>query len=384
MAKSRSGTEFTARWLDRVQPPENGRDEYWDTVIHGLGLRVSSTGHKAWFVLFRAKSGDSAKRITLGSYPVMSLLDAREAARAKMVEEKAAASDDRRDLTVEDLVDEYLDKCASQQLRESSLKRTSQILRSDVVPQLGDRRAIDVKRRDVIAWVEAIKERGAPVQANRALACLRRVYNWAISQDRLEVNPCNQVKAPAQETPRDRVLSAGEIRALWRSLDGEEPAIAALFRLHLLTAQRGGEVRLMRWEDVDLQGAVWTIPAARSKNGMSHRVPLSSPAVVILRNLGGETGPVIPGLDPELPMANPYKAVQRARKRSGVAFVPHDLRRTAASYMAQLGLSEDAIGKVLNHAAATVTSRHYIRHGYDLEKKQALDLWAERLMGIVG
>jgi integrase len=394
MAKTRAGTEFTARWLDRVPLPASGREEHWDAIVHGLGLRVSATGHKSWFVIFRPDPKKSAVRVTLGSYPAMSLLEARDAARARIELDRARASDDHAGLTVEQMVREYLETCAKPQLRPSSLKRISQILRTDVVPAMGDRLAADIKRRDVIAWAERIKERGAPVQANRAIAVLRRVYNWAISKDMIEVNPCAQVKKPAQESYRDRVLTEGELRAVWRYLDQEEPTIAALFRLQILTGQRGGEVRSMRWEDVDLRTSVWTIPAAQSKNRLAHRVPLTAPAMAILEGLGASPdskGPVIPGGKPhkrpelagEVPLFNPYKAVERVRQGSGVDFVPHDLRRTVASYMAQLEISEETIGKVLNHAPATITSQRYIRHGYDKQKREALDLWAERLMAVV-
>src|SRR6185369_6104973 len=145
----------------------------------------------------------------------------------------------------------------------------------------------------------AIGDRGAPIQANRTLAVVRRMFNWAAAPDRAMVpqghNPCRGLERPAPERQRERVLSAEELRALWRALDAEPFDVASLFRLYVLTAQREAEVRTMRWADVDLVAGWWTIPAVRTKNGRAHRVPLSAPAVAALRALGfGRSAWVVP------------------------------------------------------------------------------------------
>src|SRR5262249_6074211 len=132
-----------------------------------------------------------------------------------------------------------------------------------------------------------IKARGAPVLANRTLEIVRRIYNWGIDEERVEHNPCLGIE-PFAEQSRDRVLSENEIRTVWKVLDSLPATAAARFRLLLLTAQRYGEVRQMRWGDV--ADDWWTIPATVSKNGLSHRLPLSASTLSTLAGMKELTG----------------------------------------------------------------------------------------------
>jgi len=193
------------------------------------------------------------------------------------------------------------------------------------------------------------------------------------------------MERPAPERQRERVLDSDELRRLWRVLDGEDTYTAAIFRLQMLTAQRGGEVRSIAWVDVDLDAGLWTIPAEKSKNGRSHRVPLSPPAITILRAL--------PRLK-DSPWSFPSprattgrretiaKATARIRQASGVDFWPHDLRRSVASAMAAMGVSRLTVQKILNHIDRGITAV-YDRHSYLPEMAGALNAWAARLDAIV-
>src|SRR5262249_53777804 len=144
----------------------------------------------------------------------------------------------------------------------------------------------DLKRRDIKKLLAEIRARGAPVLANRTLEIVRRIYNWGIDEERVEHNPCLGIE-PSAEQSRDRVLTEDEIRAVWKALDALPATAAARFRL-LLTSQRYGEVRQMQWGDI--ADDWWTIPAAVSKNRLSHRVPLSAPALAILADMNELTG----------------------------------------------------------------------------------------------
>jgi integrase len=210
------------------------------------------------------------------------------------------------------------------------------------------------------------------------------MFNFAIERDWLEFNPCALIKHPAPERQRDRVLNETEIRAFWKALDDEQPIMAALFRLRLLTAQRGGEVHGATWDEMDLVGGWWTIPAERSKNKLAHRVPLSPQAVQILTELqkaGGDW--VFPSTHQKGRHINhAQKAIERIVERSGVQFRGHDLRRTAASLMVGAGVQRLVVSKILNHVETGVTAV-YDRHSYDFEKRAALDFWGKRLDQIV-
>ena len=268
---------FTARWVAAVNSSVMGQVDYFDVKPPKLGLRVSSSGRKTWFIMYR--SNGRLRRLTLGTYPALSLADARgqaTAARHAVAEGEDPAVqkyDARHAPTMADLAVQYLDMYAK--VHKKSWREDARLLHHEILPTWGYRKAFDITRRDVIALLDRIVERGAPIQANRVLALVRKLYNWAISRDLLEHNPCLQVKPPGKEHQRDRVLSDDEIRLVWNAAEQLDPLIAAQLKLRLLTAQRGGEVRTMRWEDVDVASGWWTIPGQIAKNGLAHRVPLS-------------------------------------------------------------------------------------------------------------
>jgi integrase len=208
------------------------------------------------------------------------------------------------------------------------------ILEKDVLPRFGRRKAKDITRRDIIAPLDDIVARGAPIQANRTLKIVRKLFNWALGRDLLDANPCYRIPKPSNEKRSDRVLTEEEMRVVWAALEGEAPLTAAAFKLRLLTAQRGAEVLAMRWDQISI--GWWTIPAEVAKNGLAHRVPLSRQALALLeeiRPLSDGSEWVFPAARGEGHRVAIHKAHNRIRRRSGVWFVPRDLRRTAATHM---------------------------------------------------
>jgi integrase len=378
---------FTARWVDAVKPPEE-RVDYFDTQPPGVGLRIAEGGRKTWFVMYRTHG--RLRRLTLGTYPALSLADARSKALAvkhavAQGEDPATAKQQARHAPLfADIAREYLEKHAK--VHKKSWRDDVRLLHKEVIPLWGKRQAADIARRDVIALLDGIVERGSPIQANRVLALARKAFNWAISRDLLEHNPCIQVKPPGKEHQRERVLSEDEIRVVWDAFGQLDPVMEAYFKLRMLTAQRGGEVRTMRWEDIDLETGWWTIPAERAKNGLSHRVPLSSPASDILQKLQATTKPG-PWVFPSQrrsgqPILNVRKPALRVVALAGIDFTPHDLRRTAASVMTGMGIPRLVVGKILNHTEPGVT-RVYDRHSYDAEKCKALDALGRKVIALV-
>lgn len=400
--------EMTARWLERLKPPAAGRDEYLDEKVSGLGLRVSFTGRMVWYVVFRVKGDSKLRRLTLDPFPALGLADARDEGRRVLLaasrgEDPASQKQDAKAAPdFAELAAEYLERHAKKVKR--SWQEDERVIGRDLLPAWGRRKAHEITRRDVIKLLDAIADRGAPIQANRTRALISKIFNWAIGRDLVVVNPCNQVRAVAPENQSDRVLTEDEIRAVWRSFGELEPLMAAIFKLRLLTAQRGGEVGAMRWADLDLASGWWTIPGEVAKNGLSHRVPLSAPSIALLQPLrdaakrrakqAGKSEKDAENAVQEAwvfpsprgqgarHIANVQKAADRVKASADVAFVPHDLRRTAASYMTGMGISRLVVSKILNHVEQGIT-RVYDRHSYDAEKRQALDAWGERLTAIV-
>ena len=297
--------------------------------------------------------------------------------------------------TFADLAAEYVERHAKQKRSGKEdirllygsphKKRTGKKPHVPLVKRWGHYKAKDITRRDIRALLDEIVDRGSPIMANRTLAAVRKIFNFAIERDWLEWNPCHMVKRAAPERQRDRVLNEDEIRAVWAALDGEHHIIAALFRLRFLTAQRGGEALSAAWIDMDLKSGWWTIPAERSKNGLAHRVPLAPQAVKILKELraDGDSPWVFPSTRKTgLHINHAQKAIERIVERSKVEFRGHDLRRTAASLMVGAGVPRLVVSKILNHVETGVTAV-YDRHSYDSEKRAALDFWGKRLEAII-
>lgn len=381
---------FSAKWVASVKPPQNGQIDYFDTSPPRIGLRVAPGGRKTWFIMYRIDG--RLRRYTLGVYPDLSLAEARRQAAfarnaiAKGDDPAAQKQRDRRGPSVTDLSGLYIERYA--RVQKKTWRDDVRLLEREILPAWGSRKAQSITRADVLALLDRIVERGAPIQANRILALVRKMFNWAISRDLVVHNPCLQIKAPGKEHQRDRVLNEEEIRAIWMAcMQTDDTSLGALIQLQLLTAQRGSEVRQMRWEDIDLDW--WTIPASMTKNNLAHRVPLSTPVKEILRRM---QAPPNQGVwvfqSPKFkarPRSRPgvQKKVQEIRDRSGVSLIPHDLRRTAASHMTGMGISRLVVSKILNHVESGVT-RVYDRHSYDGEKRQALEAWGRKVMTLIG
>jgi integrase len=382
--------KLTATSVERLKPPVKGQIDRWDDNLRGFGVRVSQGGAKVWIARYRQHG--KRRRLNLGHWPSMSLADARIAAR-KMLGRVAGGEDpaqDRADAKAEptfaDLAALYLERWAMVHKAPKSVVEDRKMLDSDILPLWKHHKLSAIGRRDVIALLDAIVARGAGVKANRVRALLSKVFAFALARELVEYNPVLGVPRPAPEHSRERVLSEDEIRRLWVALDAERPHVAAAFKLLLLTAARRSEVLGMKWSEVDLRAALWTLPAHRSKNGTEHRIPLTPAAVEVLLSLKDRASAiefVFQGGRIGRPVANPQKWLARLRKRADLEdFRLHDLRRSVASHMTALGVPRLVVSKLLNHAESGITSV-YDRHGYHAEMASAARRWELRLTEIV-
>ena len=195
-------------------------------------------------------------------------------------------------------------------------------------------------------------------------------------------------REPRTCSQRERVLKPEEIKLIWNALGSQSPRIRDILRIQFLTAQRVGEVRQMRPQDVDLRTGWWTIPATFAKNKQSHRVPLSPTAITILDTLLKPSSRtwVFPALrDSSRPFGYQtiHKAVRQIRAETSVSdWSSHDLRRTVVSLLTGSGVSRETARKIVNHSDHGAI-HVYDRHTYDAEKRIALDEWARRLQAIV-
>ncbi len=379
------------------------QEDFRDTNLKGLVLRVYGSGRKTWGILYRTKSG-RRRWFKLGLYPALSLAMARERATEELgliaggedPQAEREASRFAGDVeTVADLAEEFMRRYAERNKRPKSIEDDRGQLDRYVLPAWGKRSAREIARRDVKRLLEElavgkIAKRGKPTTtAPRALrALLSKMFAWAVEEEILPANPAAGISLPKPES-RDRVLTEEEIVILWPELDrleGESPLSAVALRLMLFTAQRPGEVLGMRWDE--LSGDWWTIPKERHKGKRSHRVPLSPQALAELEKVRALTGEVEFVFDSPYKPGQPLSTMKTANRtmirRTGMnRWTPHDLRRTAATMMTSMGVSRLVVDRVLGHAEHGVATV-YDRASYDKEKRRALMRLGRHLEAIVG
>ena len=378
---------LTEKTIKELVPPAKGNRITYDDEVPGFGIRVTRLGARA-FVLNYVVEGRE-RRLTIGAWPVWSATGARRRAKELRIridqgEDPLGESQGRRqEPTFAEVATEYLENHAA---KKKSGHADKLYLDRDVLPSWGHLKAGDIRRRDVIRLVEA-KAKATPIAGNRLLGIIRKLFGWAVERDLLATNPCLGVRAPARENRGDRVLSEDEIYRVWQALDSAAMAAECRLAVRLMLAlgQRSGEVCGMLWGEVDIEGRMWSIPAERSKNGLAHRVPLTDTALELLRQAPRWGRFVCPSSrgPGAVTVAGVSNAVKANLSHFGVAkFWPHDLRRTVASQIAALGFGRVVVGKILNHVDRGVIAI-YDRHGYDSEKRKALDGWDHRLRSIV-
>jgi len=376
------------------------RTEYFDTDVPGLCLRITESGHKSWGLYYRFAGRQ--QRLSLGNLAAVSLKKAREKARSALqdVEEGknpfTAKIEARNAETFKFVAQDFIDRYAKR--NKKSWQEDQRVIGHDLLPFFGAVRAKEITRRDVNALLER-KAQTAPVQANRMRSLLNKVFRWAIKTGEfgIENNPVYLTDLPGgKESERDRVLTEEEIKRVCKALEKEREAdkahrkyqmlSAGSLKLRLVTAQRGGEVMSLEWSEID--GDWWTIPGSKTKNGFTHRVPLTPMALRIIEDMKT----VVEGTkEKKRPLSqfvfpgprgghieNVQKAIRRIRKTTGIEFRGHDLRRTAATQMTSMGVPRSIVGKILNHAEPGVT-KIYDRYSYDKEKREAMEAWSRRL-----
>lgn len=398
---------LTARTVEALKP-DAVRREIPDGGMTGLFLIVQPTGVKSWAYRYRSPATGKPAKITLGRYPAVTLGDAREAAgeALRKVHKAIDPADDRRAAkqsaadkadTVDALLDAFLARHIRPHYKERSLKEAERLIEKEIRPAWRGRKIQTITRRDVIALLDRVKDKGAAVTANRVLSLVRLFFNFLIGRAILDVSPVQGVKAPTVERTRDRILSDDEVKLLWRASGATGYPFGAAARLLLLTGQRREEVGAMRWSELRLHGddPVWTLPAARTKNGNEHVVPLSAAAVDILRDL-----PRIDGSDfvftttgrthasgysrAKIFLDNAMKAAAGEDAEPLLEWRFHDLRRTAASGMARLAQPVHIVEAVLNHRSGTISgvAAIYNRFDYRDEKRRALEAWARFVLDL--
>ncbi|MBN1783573.1 MAG: tyrosine-type recombinase/integrase [Alphaproteobacteria bacterium] len=375
--------------IKKLQPKKT-RYEVNDGM--GLKIRVDPSGSKSF--IFRYMLNGKARRMLLGKYPTISLLEAR--ARLKAERDKINENIDplearkKRDIFIfQDLFDEFWERELSKQKAGAERKR---LLEKDILPVWSKSKVSSITRRDAVLLLDKVKDR-APVTANRLLGVLVRIFNFACERGVLDFSPLTGMKR-GKEKARERVLSDVEIKALWESLslECEEIDIYHLTKLALksilLTGQRPGEVVSMEWSH--LENEFWTNPANLRKNENENRTPILPMFADVLKQAktySSNTKYVFrssQSSNKSLTVGALANAIRRHRAEMGISerFTPHDLRRTLRTKLAELGVNDVIAEQVLGHKLPGIVGV-YNRYQYDAEKRIALGLWEKRLSEIL-
>ena len=378
---------FTDGWLRKLKAPEK-REEYRDRATKGLLLRVSPSGVKAFSYYYRI--GKKTARITIGKYPDITLKEART--KADFLRQTLASGVDprinkkksleAREQTVQLMVDKFIKEYAIKS-GNSSWKQAASNLRLYLVSKHAKTSVKYIQRTDIKEILKSLNDEGKHVAANRALAHMRKFFNWLVEEDYLDTPPTDHVKPLKKEYKRERVLRNEEIRAIWSACEAMSGPYCAWIKLCFLCGQR--RIETSRIQRSQIIGDYWELTGAETKNKQLHLTPLSRQAFDLVQKLLEQDGEYLikSGRNGDKPINGFSKAKVQLDKLSGVTdWRIYDIRRTVSSNLPALGVSRFIIERVLNHKDNSVTGI-YDRYSYLEEKRDALQKWADRLDDIV-
>jgi integrase len=402
--------ELTDAGIRHIKLPAAGFIDYPGSKITGFGIRVMKTGLKTFY--FQYRFNNQRPRLNLGRYPDITLARARkkaEEARGLLRrglnpkyhlqendEEATHASEAVTGYTppvplFAQAVEDYITKHVLTNSRASTAKELSRNLRSTFLAVWSAKPLDEISSADVTKVIDAKLAEGKPGAANHALSNIKAFFQWCVARGMIKNSPARGIPKPAISVSRSRYLQPYEIRAVWLATEAEPNPISKLVQLALLTGQRRGEIAGMRWDELHINNGYWAIPGSRTKNGKDHIVPLSFFAVEVLRTITRSPLPLRPGDTeirysplvfaaprvPSKPLSDFSKPKARLDEHACIAhWCIHDLRRTVATGVAELGVLPKVKKKLFNHSESEVHDV-YDRFEYFEERCEAMHRWAE-------
>ena len=381
--------KLTDKVLKGLPSPAKGNKITYDSEVKGFGVRVTSAGAKAFILNYRSRGVE--RRYTIGSHPDWSVQGARD--EAKALKRRIDVGEDPMGVRHDDRVAATMNKLADRFEAEHIPKKRTRtgsnykaMLDTYIRPAMGTIKVADIRHVDIERLHNRVAKR-APYQANRIASVLSKMFDLSIKWNMRSDNPAKGIER-APEEKRERFLTHVEVERLAVVLAAHSERVTAdAIRLLLLTGARRGEVFNAKWEQFDLDEGVWTKPAATTKQAKLHRVPLSAPALLLLKDIhvvaekerrrGGKVEYVFPGAIAGRPLTEPKRAWWTICRQAGLAHLVdgkdavgkpakvwrptvriHDLRHTYASLLASSGLSLPIIGALLGHSQPATTARY--------------------------
>jgi integrase len=380
--------KLTDAFVKTLAAPAKNRIEVRDAEIPGFAIRITEKGAKSWILVYYLRGRKC--RLTLGSYPELTLAEARKLSRQHRGEvergEDPAASkrSGRAAQTVGEAAAVFIERYAKPNKRTWAGDEWA--FRKHILPYWRDRKLREIQRVDVINLLERVAKT-APVLANRIRALLSKFFSFSVSQALCEANPVRDTVRLTKESPREFSLTPAQIRTVWKGIgELENQRLKDFYQLAFLTCARRGELLGMTWSEIDLDAALWSLPPERVKNGRAWRVPLPPTAVAILRGrkrratesplvFADETG----GLLKRSTLEVTHTALV---KELGIPFRLHDARSVVVTHLSEQGTPADVLDRLLNHVTSGITAKHYNRYNREPEHRRALLRWDNWLQGI--
>ena len=396
---TRGAQPLTHRTIETLRPAE-APYRVTDQRCKGLAVRVAPSGVKTWDLAYRIRGTGKMRRVSLGRTTDVSLEQARERANeltsaARSGRDLIGEEGEARDaavsrITVGSLIDLYLRRRVVGRLRTA--KAIERGLRRDLAP-IVQRCAADISRRDIREILDTIAERGCRREAEKRRQMVGTMFRWGLAQDLIAANPAIGLEPYDPGVPRDRVLTVEEIELVWKWLESDALSLEAadILKLELMLGARCGEIAGLCIEEVDCQKWIWTLPPSRSKNGRQRVTPIVGLAREMLEQRLSvvEKGPLFM-LENGTVLTSSHVGrflLTRANRLPVAKFSSHDLRRTFATMLAEMGIALDLIAAIVGHESGGKDTRTLVRHYVHtdmLERKaHALRAWDERLKAIV-
>lgn len=360
--------KLTNRAIEALSGPAPGASakskEVSDSEVTGLRIICSAGAARRKFFYFHYTIHGQRKKAKIGEFPAIGIQEARQQALEwRAAVDRGVDPMDQRDrvrqmpTVTHYATDEYLPYAKQHKV---SWDMDESKLRLHILPKFGTRRLCDITTRDVQMYIAQIKTSHSPATANRHLALLSKMFKMAMTWERIDRNPCVGVAKFREPQGRTETLSPDDLQKMLKAMESETnvQAVAAL-KLLLLTGTRREEALQARWEDIDLDKALWFLP--KTKNGKTRHVMLNTEAVELLRGHVRLPGIpwVFPGRDPARPLNNPRKAFTRILKAAGLPYLRvHSLRHLFASFAVSSGVSLFQVQHLLGHASPSTTQRY--------------------------
>lgn len=369
-----------------LKAPQTGQLTYWDESVPGFGVRVSQGGSKTFILMHGAKR----QRTTIGRYPVISLSDARTAAK-RILAERTLTKHLPPSISFEDALTQFFTSHCDQKNRQRTAQETKRLLNRHFKPAWGRQRLADISRHSVAEIVDGLLE--TPSLANHAFTAVHTFFRWATRRGYLAHSPTEGMQLPTRPKTRERVLRNEELVALWEAAD-RCGTFGQIIRLLILTGQRRGEVGALRAEFINSDETTILLPPSLTKNHRQHLFPYGKISADIFATLP-KKGLLFParGTKQERSFNGWSKGKQaldkevagEERKNALEPWTLHDLRRTFATKLAELRIAPHVIERMLNHKSGTISgvAAIYNRFQYIDEMRGAVNVWERHLHQIV-